>query len=497
MKKEKPSKLFKRIDFILLGVILLLALVFRLYKISAPLGDFHSWRQADTASVARNFATKDFNLLKPRYHDFSNIQSGLENPQGYRFVEFPVYNAIIAALWKYIPLTSLEIYGRLVTIFFSLSIIGILYYFLLKETGRIAAVAATFTYAVFPFFVFFSRVILPETTALAFTFLALLFLYFFTFGKNKVRNTISYSLALLFFIIGVLAKPTVIFYSFSFLTLFIIKYRWNIHKKILPYLFFIATAIPYGLWTLYISQYPAGIPSCPTCPEGTITWLMKYVNTTGGLQDIFFKPSFFRWIFFERINNIILGGYLTVFFVLGFFIKPKRYFIHSLWFSSLVYILVFQGGNVQHEYYQTLILPALAALIGIGVNLFAAHNKIFISQMVTFLLIIGLFGFSFFISFYHVRGYFNYSQDQVNMARVVRDLTKSNSKIVTDTLGDTTLLYLSEREGSPSVFKSLPDLKNDGYEYFVTSKQDVISQIKKEKVYAVLFENNQFAIFAL
>ena len=288
-----------------------------------------------------------------------------------------------------------------------------------------------------------------------------------------------------------------IFYSFSFLTLFIIKYRWNIHKKILPYLFFIATAIPYGLWTLYISQYPAGIPSCPTCPEGTITWLMKYVNTTGGLQDIFFKPSFFRWIFFERINNIILGGYLTVFFVLGFFIKPKRYFIHSLWFSSLVYILVFQGGNVQHEYYQTLILPALAALIGIGVNLFAAHNKIFISQMVTFLLIIGLFGFSFFISFYHVRGYFNYSQDQVNMARVVRDLTKSNSKIVTDTLGDTTLLYLSEREGSPSVFKSLPDLKNDGYEYFVTSKQDVISQIKKEKVYAVLFENNQFAIFAL
>src|SRR3989344_747687 len=450
MKKEKPSKLFKRIDFILLGVILLLALVFRLYKISAPLGDFHSWRQADTASVARNFATKDFNLLKPRYHDFSNIQSGLENPQGYRFVEFPVYNAIIAALWKYIPLTSLEIYGRLVTIFFSLSIIGILYYFLLKETGRIAAVAATFTYAVFPFFVFFSRVILPETTALAFTFLALLFLYFFTFGKNKVRNTISYSLALLFFIIGVLAKPTVIFYSFSFLTLFIIKYRWNIHKKILPYLFFIATAIPYGLWTL-----------------------------------------------FERINNIILGGYLTVFFVLGFFIKPKRYFIHSLWFSSLVYILVFQGGNVQHEYYQTLILPALAALIGIGVNLFAAHNKIFISQMVTFLLIIGLFGFSFFISFYHVSGYFNYSQDQVNMARVVRDLTKLNSKIVTDTLGDTTLLYLSEREGSPSVFKSLPDLKNDGYEYFVTSKQDVISQIKKEKVYAVLFENNQFAIFAL
>src|SRR3989344_4056 len=134
MKKEKTTNAFKKIDYLILGLILVFALSLRLYKINTPLADFHSWRQADTASVARNFAERDFNLLEPRYHDFSNIQSGLENPQGYRFVEFPVYNAIIAALWKYIPLTSLEIYGRLVTIFFSLSIIGILYYFLLKET---------------------------------------------------------------------------------------------------------------------------------------------------------------------------------------------------------------------------------------------------------------------------------------------------------------------------------------------------------------------------
>src|SRR3990167_2229123 len=117
-------------DLITILVILIIALSVRLYKIDTPLADFHSWRQVDTASVARNFAERDFNLLRPRYHDLSNIQSGMENPEGYRYVEFPTYNAIIAALYKYIPLTSLEIYGRLVTVFFSLTTIAILYYFL-------------------------------------------------------------------------------------------------------------------------------------------------------------------------------------------------------------------------------------------------------------------------------------------------------------------------------------------------------------------------------
>lgn len=496
-KKEKTGNFLRRWDILAMGIILVIALALRLYKIDTPLADFHSWRQVDTASVSRNFVTKGFDLLHPTYHDLSNVQSGQENPHGYRYVEFPLYNAMVAALYKYIPLLPLEIYGRLVTIAFSLAVIGILYYFLYKEFGRVAAIAGSMTYAIFPFFVYFSRVVLPETTALGFTMISLLFMYLFTFGKNKTKNVVFFILSLLTFIAGILIKPTVVFYSISFITLFILKYKWGIFKRYQPYLFFILAAIPYALWLSFISQYPAGIPSCNTCPPGTITWLMRYVNTGGGLQDIFFKPAFFRWIFFERINNIIFGGYLTVFFVLGFFVKPKRYFIHSLLLSAMAYVFVFQGGNVQHEYYQTLIFPALAGLVGIGVSLFSTQNKIFISQIVSFILVIALFVFSFVMSFYLVKGYYGVSQEQVNQGRVIRDLTPVGSKIVTDTQGDTTLLYLSEREGAPSVYKSIEELKKSGYKYFVTGKYDVIRDKKKEGKYAVVFENNQFAIFAL
>ncbi|MBI2051881.1 glycosyl transferase, partial [Candidatus Roizmanbacteria bacterium] len=61
MKKERKN-VFKKIDFLILFAILLVALLFRWYKIDTPLADLHSWRQADTAAVSRNFVRESFNL---------------------------------------------------------------------------------------------------------------------------------------------------------------------------------------------------------------------------------------------------------------------------------------------------------------------------------------------------------------------------------------------------------------------------------------------------
>src|SRR4030042_6220820 len=151
-------------DFAILGIILFIGLILKLYNIQTPLADLHSWRQVDTAAVSRNFVNIDFNLLKPKYDDLSSIQSGLENPEGLRFVEFPLYNASFALLSKIIPSVPIEVYGRLVTIFFSLILISIIYYLLLREHDRLTAIVGAGIYSIFPFFVFFSRVVLPETT---------------------------------------------------------------------------------------------------------------------------------------------------------------------------------------------------------------------------------------------------------------------------------------------------------------------------------------------
>ena len=56
------------------------------------LADWHSWRQADTSAVTRNYVKHGINILYPTYDDLSNVASGKDNPRGLRFVEFPLYN---------------------------------------------------------------------------------------------------------------------------------------------------------------------------------------------------------------------------------------------------------------------------------------------------------------------------------------------------------------------------------------------------------------------
>ena len=97
-------KIFKQLipflknETVILSIIIILSLITRLYKVNNPVADWHSWRQADTASVTRIYVKEGIKLFYPRYHDVSSIQTGIYNPKGYRFVEFPLFNAIHAIL---------------------------------------------------------------------------------------------------------------------------------------------------------------------------------------------------------------------------------------------------------------------------------------------------------------------------------------------------------------------------------------------------------------
>lgn len=479
---------FKGKDILILFFILTIAIFFRLYKINTPLADFHSWRQVDTAAVTRNFVKNGIDLFHPIYDDLSNVQSGMDNPNGYRMVEFPIYNAIVAVLYRTFPFLSLEIWGRLTTIIFSLIIISIIYYLLLKENSRRSAIFASLIYSIFPFFVFFSRVVLPETTALAFAMLSIFFLYLNVDRKQKgFPDFLSSFLSVLFSASALLVKPTVIFYLLPVLILFYRKYRLSLIKKPYFYLFFLITLIPLFAWRTYIKNFPEGIP--------VSDWLFTSVNTSQGLKNIMFRPSFFRWIFFERINNLILGGYLTFFFLLGVISKHKKKLLLSFLIAILTYILVFQGGNVQHEYYQTLILPVLAMMVGLGIDFIFENQKNLVNPFFALLLIFFTFGFSFYFSYFRVIDYYQYSQELVQEAKIINSLTDKNDLIVTDRTGDTTLLYLSERRGAPSIFKAPFELKQLGYKYLITANEDQINSMKPE--FKIVFENEKFTLFKL
>ena len=478
----------KKKDFILLGLILLVAFGLRLYKVDAPLADFHSWRQADTAAVARNLERTGFNLLIPTYDDYSNVQSGVDNPHGYRFVEFPIYNSIFASLHHVLPQLSLETWARLVAIFFSLICIASLYYLALAEAGRTAAIFTSITYSIMPFFVYFSRTILPETPAVSMVIVSIFLLHLFTTESHKKRRALWFVLSCLSFAISILIKPTTIFYGLPLLILFMRKYNYNLPKQLHVILYFVLAVIPFLVWRYYITNFPEGIPAS--------NWLFTHVNTSEGQKEIFMRPAFFRWIFYERLNNLILGGYLTVFFVLGIIRKQVTLLPLSIIASGFIYIFVFQGGNVQHEYYQVIAFPGIALAIGLGVALIIESTKTFVHPLITTPIIVLLFSASFLFSWYQVKGYYVIPQDLLLMAKIIKTFTKPTDKVIADRMGDTTLLYLSDRKGSGLLYREPEEMKKMGYQYILTDKREVIDKLMGLK-FEKLFENNQFALFAL
>lgn len=487
MKKQN----FRHRDLIILTSILILAFIFRIYKINAPLADLHSWRQADTAAVARNYVKDGIDLLHPRYDDLSGREAGKENPQGYRMVEFPLYNSIFAIGYKILPNISLDIHGRLTSIFFSLIIIGVIYYLLFKETGsRLAAVIGSGVYAVFPFFVFFSRVILPETTAVGLTFLSIFFLYLYSNKDiSHPKEVIFFILSFIFFGLGLLVKPTIIFYVIVLGYLFFKKRGLKIIRNLDIYLYFILAFTPFILWRFYIKNFPEGIPASD--------WLITSVNTYEGLKTIFLRPAFFRWIFFERLNHMILGGYMSIFLLLGILRKTSRYFFHSLIVGIVLYLFIFEGGNVQHEYYQTVILPTIAIFIGLGVDFLWMQRKNLISPVLMIVATTLIFSASFFFSFYTIREFYSVPNDLTAIAKIIKTISRPEDKIITDRLGDTTLLYLADRKGWPAYSGNLDYLKEKGYKFFITANKDLISEFKSQKTHKSVFENDQFTIFSL
>src|SRR3989344_434366 len=98
-----------------LVLILVLGFIVRLYRFGSPIADWHSWRQADTSSVSRNFVKNGFDILHPKFDDISNIASGMDNPEGYRFVEFPLYNLHQATFFLLFNYFTLEEWGRIET----------------------------------------------------------------------------------------------------------------------------------------------------------------------------------------------------------------------------------------------------------------------------------------------------------------------------------------------------------------------------------------------
>lgn len=452
-----------------LVIIFALGFVVRLYRFDNPVADWHAFRQSDTNAVSTIYVREGINFLYPRYFDISNIQSGKDNPKGLRFVEFPLYNGVQAALYKSFGpptggLTLLE-WGRLISI--SSSIFGALFIFLLtkKYANELAGFFSAFFYLFLPFSIFYSRTILPDPSMIA---SILGGIYFFDkwldqisnikYKKSKIqiKNKIYFILSLMFTACSFLLKPYALFFTIPIIYLAFKKFGPKVVWKWQLWLFVVLSLTPIFLWRWWIGHYPEGIPASD--------WLF---NGDG----IRFRPAFFRWIGYERVIKLILGyaGILPVVIGVWTLVKNRHAGLFlSFAVSSALYISVIATGNVRHDYYQIALIPTISMFAGLGVSiLFAVMSKklnaILGGSICAILIILSLF-----FSWGMIRDYFNINdRGMVEAGKKADEILPLDARVIAPHDGSTTLLNITARRGWPTFQEPIEKLIEKGATYLV------------------------------
>ena len=464
----------------LLALILLLAFVLRLYRISNPPLDWHAFRQADTASVTREYVKHGIDLLRPRYHDLSNIQSGKPNPEGFRMVEFPLINAIIAQV---VLITGLDlvIVSRLFSLLASLGTLSLIYLLVKEISGKKAALWSSLFFALLPYSIFYSRVILPEPFILFFSMLGLTSFFFFL----KKPGLILWLLAWLGFSLALLLKPFVIF-----IMPVLLAFAYGLERKklfslpvVLGYLGLSTSFLTLYAWREWIKQFPSGIPAS--------NWLF---NSDG----IRLRPAWFRWLGYERLVKLFLGFVGLVFLPFSLVkLSKKEALIYGVWWLGiLAFFVVIATGNVRHDYYQNLMLPILVITLGRGATLIERQLNRHFNPLISSLAVLGLALITSLSAWQFIKGFYHINHPEYIIAgEAVDKLTPKNAIVIAPAFGDTQLLFMTNRRGFPIGFEIEEKIKAKAQYYVSTNFDDEVKKL--EKKYFTIKKTHQYIILDL
>ena len=469
----------ERMGNLVLVFILVLGFLVRLYGITNPLADWHSFRQADTASVTRVYLEEGLNLLYPRYHDYSTTQSGMFNLKGYRFVEFPVYNVVHLLMVKIFPVFSLEVWGRLVSVFSAL--VSAYFIFLIgrKFISKWGGLFSAFFFLFIPFNIYFTRVILPEPIMVAFALLAL-----WTFIKFSENDETLYLLGtVVFMALALLIKPYAFFYTPPIFYLAWQKYgikKIFAQKKLLAA--GLVATLPFILWRIWMQNFPEGIP------------FWQWTLNGDGIR---FKPAFWYWLFGERITKLILGYWGLIPLAFGVMAyKKTRAFFYFLLVGMLLYMGVIATANVRHDYYQTLLIPATSLFLGVGV-IEMWNLKVFNKMAVRGILIFSLLMF-FLVGSFQVKEFYKINHPEIIAAgKAVDRLTPKDAVIIAAYNGDTAFLYQTRRKGWPVVDRPINELIERGVQYYVSVNLDHPQTKEFMEKFEVVERTSQYVIVKL
>jgi hypothetical protein len=211
--------------------------------------------------------------------------------------------------------------------------------------------------------------------------------------------------------------------------------------------------LPLVFWRIWEGRHPEGIPF--------FTWAF---NGDG----IRFRPAFWRWIFEERLGQLILGGWGLIPFVFGV-IRPreKNLFIKFFIFGMLLYVTIVATANVRHDYYQIVVIPAVALVLASG-TVYLWQNTVF-NNVASRILVLFSIPMMIMTGWLLIKGDYNINHPEIIEAgHEVDRITPKDALVVAPYDGDTAFLYQTGRWGWPVIDNSIDNIIKEGASYYVS-----------------------------
>ncbi|MPY86355.1 MAG: phospholipid carrier-dependent glycosyltransferase [Luteitalea sp.] len=352
--------------FLPIDPVLILILAFgaalRLLYVTAPFGEAHHFRQLYNADIARAFAEESLNIFYPM------VNWG--GPARYVATEFPLSQFLVGLL--YVAFGENEIYGRVVSIVFSLGTVAAVYalgrYWFGASVGR----GAAFLLAISPSQVFFGRTFLSDVPMVCFSVMALLW---FTVYVDTARRSALIAGAISLAVAGMVKLPAVLVLApIFYLAWEQRRGQWLRDRRLL-----VATAIALiaiGAW--YVHGYFIFKQTGLTVPlyAASAVYPSPLADTLLPFESVSHWPTVALLVdpaFYADMLNRVWDLHLTPLGVagaaLGFLLtwrSPRRRIVDVWMLAGVLFFFATANGQSRHEYYQLPLLPPATLYFGLA-----------------------------------------------------------------------------------------------------------------------------------
>ena len=181
--------------------------------------------------------------------------------------------------------------------------------------------------------------------------------------------------------------------------------------------------------------------------------------------------------------------------VINVYKNKNMWFFVTFLFASLVYVVTFATGNVQHDYYQILVLPAISIFYGLGASSLI-NNKY--NKPIGTVIVVIITALSFYFGWSRVRDYFNINNYAIVTAgKAVERITPVDAKVVAIYNGDTSFLYQTNRRGWASYEKPLDEMRDNLGAGYLALVNPTRADFEFSKKYILLEKGENYLIFSL